>query len=163
MGASQPQSLQSTGSSHKAIGKHADLLTAQVHQELQQQVVKAKFLWSLSSSTESGINRCWSRWAAREIFCFQRREEVETDSNMCAQTGTATTEKNHFGSSCCFYGWILVQNQTTEPFFFCFRKVQNCYRNGQKLIKKENVPPLAERKPQSGIRGQNPEKINLKE
>ena len=135
VGASKPQNLPSTGSSHKAIGKHADRSTAQVHRELQQQVVKAKFLRSLSSSTKSGIIRCWSRWATREVFCFQRREEVEMNGNLRARTGTSTTEKNHFGSSCCFYGWILVQNQTNRTFLFCFRKVKNCYRNGQKLIK----------------------------
>lgn len=55
-GGSTPQNLIFTRHSHKAIGKHAGLSTAQLHQELQQQVVKAKFLWSLSSSTKSVIS-----------------------------------------------------------------------------------------------------------
>lgn len=41
---SKSQNLIFTGCSHKAIAKHAGLSTAQLQQELQQQVVKAKFL-----------------------------------------------------------------------------------------------------------------------
>lgn len=47
-GGSKSQNLIFTGCSHKAIAKHAGLSTAQLHQEFQQQVVKAKFLWSFN-------------------------------------------------------------------------------------------------------------------
>lgn len=43
-GRSKLQNLIFTGCSHKAIAEHAGLSTAQLQQEFQQQVVKAKLL-----------------------------------------------------------------------------------------------------------------------
>lgn len=73
-------------------------------------LLKLKFLWSLSSSTKSGISsidrggrggKFVSSVASRDRACSDRHS-------------------NYWGKplwfKLLFYGWILVQNQKTEPF-----------------------------------------------
>lgn len=119
MRGSKPQTLIFTGCSHKAIGKHAGLSTAQLHQEFQQQVVKAKFLWSLSSSTKSGISAV-ERWEKRKINLSAVWRSCER------QLVCSDRHSNYWGKplwfKLLFYGWILVQNQKTEPFHYAPEK-----------------------------------------
>lgn len=77
------------------------------NQEQQQQVVKAKFLWSVSSSTKNREYQVSTEVGAEEeTFLAEFRGGGgggdHVSGNLCARTGTATTEENHFGSSCCF-------------------------------------------------------------
>lgn len=99
-GGLKPQNLIFTGCSHKAIGKHAGLSTAPLHQEFQQQVVKAKVSVILIQQHQIRNIRYWPRWERRKTICQQCGEYRSCERR--ARTGTATTEENHFGSSCCF-------------------------------------------------------------
>lgn len=133
---SKPQNLIFTGCSHKAIGKHAGLSTAQLHQEFQQQVVKAKFLWSLSSSTKSGISGV-ERWEKRKInlLAVWRVEIVWTATCVLGQA------QQLLRKTTLVQAVVLWLNISTKPknrtFPLCSRKVQNCYQTWPKQTKRK--------------------------
>lgn len=146
-GGTKPQNLIFTGCSHKAIGKHAGLSTAQLHQEVQQQVVKAKFLWSLSAAPnqEYIYLRYLPRWEKREIICQQCGELAIAWTATCV-LGQA---QQLLRKTTLVQAVVLWLNISTKPknwtFPLCFRKVQNCYQNGQNRWKGKRCHQMAER------------------
>lgn len=64
-------------------------------------LLKLSFCDLLSNSTESGRSGT-NRGGRREEFVSSVESRDHVNGHLCARTGTATTEENHFGSSCCF-------------------------------------------------------------
>lgn len=102
VGGSKPQNLIFTGCSHKAIGKRAGPLNSNNNstRSFSSKLLKLSFCDPYPAAPHqelSGIDRGEEE---RKYFALWRVEIV--NGNSCARTGTATTEENHFGSSCCF-------------------------------------------------------------
>lgn len=155
MGGQKSQNLIFTGCSHKAIAKHAGLSTAQLHQEFQQQVVKAKFLWSFIEQHRIGKIRYRPRWEKRKTICQQCGEERSCERQLVC----SDRHSNYWGKplwfKLLFYGWILVQNQKTEPFHYAWEKSKTATKTA-KTDEKEKKPSNGSKKTRIRRWGQGP-------
>lgn len=144
-GGSKLQNLIFTGCSHKAIAEHAGLSTAQLQQEFQQQVVKAKLLWSLIKQHTMGNIRYWPIRGKRRIIFVS-----SVENRSCSDR-----HSNYWGKplwfKLLFYGWILVQHQRTEIFHYASEKSKPATKMAKTDEKGKEKPSVAQRKPGLGV------------